>query len=107
MSTSLSEAEERVVSECLSAAAAGSFFEDAEFETVLGVTRHEMKSVARDWPAVDFLDEVVQACVHAALLNVVAYPHHVTGSEWARHISVPPDEVHRILRKWVDAGSAK
>lgn len=105
MISSLSEAELRVVSECLDAAAAGPFFEDAELETVLGVTRQELTFVARDWPDVDFLDEAVRMCVYGALLNLVGYPHHVTGREWAQHISVPPAEVHGILRKLFDAGT--
>lgn len=101
MSPALSADESRIVGECLRAAAAGPFFEDAEFETVLGVTRQEMAAVARSWPSVDWNEELVRACVNGALVNLVDYPHDIRGPEWRRYISAGEEEVYQLLLKFM------
>jgi hypothetical protein len=57
------------------AAAHGPYFDDGEFETLLGVSREFARQVAAAWPAVDPLDHDVFVTINNALLHMLTYPH--------------------------------
>jgi hypothetical protein len=97
--STLTDAERQVIQQCLRAAADGPFFPDWEFQTLFGVSRSEVRAVASAWPNVGDSTEGVSLAITNSLNNLVGYPHgqdHV----WSQHISVAPDELVRILRRW-------
>ena len=101
----LSETELKIIGECLKAAVNGPFFDDQEFPTLFGLTREEVKEVANRFPDVDEFDDEPTGtddswvAINNTLLNLTDYPHG-KDAEWDRYISVPPQEVVSIFKKW-------
>jgi len=95
----LTDQERRVVHECLMAALNGPFFPDWEFQTLFGIDREVFAKVVEAWPAFDESDDEVQLAINNSMGNLIGYPH---GAEkkWSEFISVPPEEVRRILKQW-------
>jgi hypothetical protein len=98
----LDAGEKKVVFECLRAAVDGPFFPDWEFHTLFGLQRGEVAKIASSCPSVDDSDDSVALAIHNSMGNLLGYPH---GEEkaWRQFISVTPQEVERIFRKWKQA----
>lgn len=93
----LSSADLRIVGECLRAVASGQMIlDDEEFPVLFGIGFQELCAVAAAWPDVEVSDAVMRAAVGNSLNTLVGYPHH-REAVWNDHVSVPPDEVARIL----------
>jgi len=99
----LSPQERNVVRECLRAAVDGAFFPDWEFQTLIGVPREKVRSIADQWPGVDFSDPAVAAGIVGTMNNLLAYPHG-RNAEWTAFISCGPQFVEQTLDKLVDLG---
>jgi hypothetical protein len=56
-------------------AAENSLFPEWEFHTIFGVNRDTLRSVARNWPKVDFHSSDVRCAVLNSINNLVGYPH--------------------------------
>jgi hypothetical protein len=70
-----SEKTVEIAGAALRAAAGGPFFEDWEFQTLLGVTRETVREVYAAWPE-QTVDDVTFACaVIGAMNNLLGYPH--------------------------------
>ncbi len=101
----LTETERRIIGQCLRAAADGPFFGDAEFETLLGLSRREVRDIADRFPDVDEYDDEPTGrddswlAINNTLANLVGYPQG-QDEAWSSHISVSKEEVDRIWRKW-------
>jgi hypothetical protein len=96
----LSDAERRIVRECLIAAIEGSFFPDWEFQTLFGLERGEVRRILSLWPALDEADESVVITINNSLNNLLGYPPANGDEEWPKFISVTREEVARIFDKW-------
>ena len=90
------EDEVHVIGQVLRAAVEGPFFEDWEFHTLFGLTRDEAAAVAAAWPNVDLRDGTVQLAITNSMVNLLGYPHE-DDEAWRRYITVPREEVRRIL----------
>ena len=97
--TDLNASEQRVVFECLRAAARGPFFPDWEFHTLFGLRRAEVEAVVTAWPTINDTDQNVSLAINNAMTNLLGYPHG-RENDWPQYISVPPTEVRRIFDKW-------
>jgi len=95
----LTDAERRVVFECLRAASGGPFFPDWEFHTLFGLHRHEVARIVAALPDIDDSEESVSLAINNAMNNLVGYPHGEDAA-WPQFISVPESEVRRIFEKW-------
>jgi hypothetical protein len=95
----LSADERALIGRCLRAAVEGPFFDEAEFPTLIGVTRTEARRLAFAWPTVSHTDETVASAVNNMLLNLFGYPH---GDEaaWAQLIGVSQSEIRGVWAKW-------
>lgn len=93
----LSDDEMSIVDQCLRAAIDGPFFPEWEFETLMGVTREELKELAANWRAHKSREQTSDA-VTSVLNNLVGYPH---GEElaWNSFISVTPAVVSTLLER--------
>lgn len=93
----LSDEEMSIVDQCLRAAVDGPFFPEWEFETLIGVTREELKDLAADWRSHRVSEQTSDAVV-SVLNNLVGYPH---GEElvWNSFISVTPAVASTLLEK--------
>lgn len=93
------EADRRIIAECLMATVDGPFFPEWEFETLFGLGRSTVAEVMQAWPRADEADERVDLAVNNALGNLGGYPH---GQErdWDRYISVPPSQLLEVLKRW-------
>lgn len=60
---------------CLFEAADGPYFPDWEFQTLFGLERSQVRSVARDWPPSNEDDATVCDAIGGALDNLCGYPH--------------------------------
>jgi hypothetical protein len=96
----LSDAERRIVRECLRAAVEGSFFPDWEFHTLFGLERGEVRRISSLWPALDEADESAVIAINNSLTNLLGYPATNGDEEWPKFISMTPGEVARIFDKW-------
>ena len=101
----LTDTEREIVGQCLRAAADGPFFDDAEFHTLFGLSRSEVRAVADRYPNVDELDDSPTGCddswlaINNAFANLLGYPHGQEAA-WQRYISASAEEVTRIFKKW-------
>ena len=95
----LSQDQSDLIRRCLHAAVEGPFFDDAEFPTLIGVSRADARAAADAWPNVSATDEVVTSVINNMLLNLFGYPHGDMVA-WDRLIAVDPVEVRRVWHKW-------
>ena len=91
--------EQRIIGECLRAAADGPFFPEWEFQTLFGVERRDVAKVASDWPFADASSQTLSLSVNNSMLHLMYYPHRKWDA-WEEFISVSPAEVERIFQKW-------
>jgi len=101
----LSDAERRIVQECLRATVEGSFFPDWEFHALFGLERGEVRRILSLWPRVDEADESVVIAINNSFNNLLGYPARNGDEEWPKFISVAREEVARIFDKWKRKGS--
>jgi len=103
--SNLTSSEVAIVGECLRAAAYGPFFPDAEFGTLLGLSRQEVQEISDRFPNLDEADndsgELSDAslAINNAFANLIGYPHGVR-QRWSQYISVSPDDLKALLYKW-------
>jgi len=83
----------------LHATATGPFFPDWEFHTLFGLERSDVKAIVDAWPAIDDASENVSLAINNSMNNLLGYPHGC-DREWLTYISVSPEEVARIFKKW-------
>lgn len=95
----LTPRENRVIAECLNAAASGPFLPDGGFHALIGLSREELRQIAIAYPNVDSTRQDVQIAVNNSLNNLLYYPHHCEEA-WAEYISVPRGIVKEIFEKW-------
>lgn len=98
--SALSSREKDIVGQCLRAAAAGPFFDAWEFQTLMGVSREDVRRIAsvRQESLIDDEDEWV---VRNVLNNLLGYPHEQQAA-WRSQIVVGPGVVSGILAKISD-----
>ncbi len=91
--------DDRVIGECLRAAADGPFFAEADFEVLFGLNRETVRSFAAVWPHHPGITEELLTAVNASLHNLLALP---PGQDelWPRHISVGPGQLQEIYARW-------
>jgi hypothetical protein len=83
----------------LRAASNGPFFPDWEFSTLFGLEREQVRRIAATAPHIDDSSEEVAQAINGAMGNLVGYLHHQEHA-WSRFVSVPEEEVSRVLSKW-------
>ncbi|OGJ48989.1 hypothetical protein A2229_00465 [Candidatus Peregrinibacteria bacterium RIFOXYA2_FULL_33_7] len=99
---------EKIISECLKAAAYGPFFIDEaagddkywEIHTIFGLDIDELKKIADKYPDVNQKNESVKLAINNSLNNLLGYPHQCTEEQWDKYISVKPDKLYEIFKKW-------
>jgi hypothetical protein len=96
----LSEAEKKVVLQCLTAIADGDEIEDWEFYTRLGITRNALKSIVKRWPQIDEQPEsgdsrAINNCFNEVCNGIWWAPH--TWSSW---FELSRDEVCSVYERW-------
>lgn len=89
----------KLIGECLTAAVEGPFFPDWEFSTLFGLDRADVAEVRKLWPNVSDEDQRVALAVSNTLGNLIGYPHR-QEKEWSRFISVPPEHLAEVLKRW-------
>lgn len=99
MLANLSTQEQQVIFECLKAAAKGPFFPDWEFHLLFGIERLTLSDILAKWPDVDESSEDTVLAINNAMGNLIGYPQGEID-QWSKYISVSPEEVLRILKKW-------
>jgi|SRR3989338_1583981 len=100
-------ATEKIIRECLQAAAYGPFFVSKntddpywEIHTIFGLEIYELRGIADKYPNVDQHAESVKTAINNSFNNLLGYPHHCTEKEWNEYLSVSPDELKIIFEKW-------
>lgn len=96
----LTEEERKVVGECLRASVKGPFFPMWEFQTLFGLGHQEVADIAFAQIPLDDANEEGKIAINNALNMLTGYPHRCGKETWNQFISVTPDEVRRILKKW-------
>lgn len=70
----LTDADASLVGKCLRAAVDGPFFPDWEFQTLIGVSREEVRNLVDAWPGIEASRDNL-AIVSNSLNNLSGYPH--------------------------------
>lgn len=89
----------KVLYQCLNATANGPFFEDWEFETLIGATRCEVAEIIANWPKTDKHPELVDIVINNSINNLLGYPHG-KQKEWTNYISISPSELQQFFIEW-------
>ena len=98
--SNLTENESEVVFQCLRCVATGEvILNDWEFRTVFGIEFQTLVDIVSCLPSIDESREEVRLAINNSLNNLLGYPHR-RESLWNNYISVPQQEVARILAKW-------
>lgn len=92
----LSPEDQSLVAACLRAASAGPFFPDWEFQTLFGVEREVVASVAGRWPAVDLSDDDVELAIIGSMNHLLGYPH---GYPLAAQVGYGAEAIRAVLEK--------
>ena len=72
---SLSAEDIDLIGAALHAAANGPFFPDWEFQTLIGVTRSQLKEIGALWPQNE-ADPLAERAIRSTLANLCGYPHN-------------------------------
>ena len=67
----------KTIGECLRAAAYGPFFPDGEFDTIFGLSRSQIASVAEEWPIV--IENAEIACSSGQFNKQLTWLSNQTG----------------------------
>ena len=107
MGDKLSGQEMSVSCECLKAAAYGPFFIDEsaddpywEIHALFGLSINELREIADSCPNIDMHNENIKLAINNSFNNLLGYPHGSDEPTWSKYISIPPEEVDRIFKKW-------
>ena len=92
-----SEADRKLIRECLVASVEGPFFPDWEFSLLFWLERAEVAAVLQAWPDVGERDPCVRLAVNNALNNLLGYPH---GLELGPYVSASEGELRCVLERW-------
>jgi hypothetical protein len=95
----LSAQDHDVIAEALRASAEGPFFPDWEFQTLFGLTREEVLSIASAYMPAEDVPVRVGYAVHNALANLLGYPHG-KEAEWRHWLSVSEAELEGVFDRW-------
>ena len=88
----------------LLAAARGPFFPDWEFQTLFGLERSEVESIASSFtPATPIIGDVSLA-INNAMGNLLGYPHGQEAA-WSQWMSVTPAQLQAIFTRWRASGN--
>lgn len=74
----LNNSELDIARACIDGAVNGPFFEEWEFQTLMGITRGEMRKVLEGWPH-NLTSRDADLAVHNAATNLSGYPHGRDG----------------------------
>jgi hypothetical protein len=95
----LTASDRRIIFECLTAAARGPFFTDADLSILFGLERRELLGIVARIPMIDDSEASVRLAIGHTLLDLTGYPHG-KQSEWRTWISVGPAEVEQVADRW-------
>jgi hypothetical protein len=70
-----------------------------EFPTLFGLEHQAVADIAFGNVPLDDAREDVRLAINNALNMLTGYPHR-RWDAWDAHVSVPPEEVRRVLGKW-------
>ena len=99
----LDPADVQTVGQALIAAVEGPFFPDWEFETLIGVERATVRTLAQSWPDLVGDEESEAAAVVNVLNNLVGYPHG-RNDDLERRVPGGSDQIAAVLDRLLDAG---
>ena len=71
----LSKNEKEIIKGALQAACEGPFFEDWEFQTLIGVDRETVRSVLNDWPIQKVENDDFVCAINGSTVMLLMYPH--------------------------------
>lgn len=95
----MAASDRRIIFECLTAAASGPFFSDADLSILFGLDRRELLGIVARIPRIDDSEASVRRAIGHTLLNLTGYPHG-KRSECSNWISVCPAEVEQMADRW-------
>jgi hypothetical protein len=95
----MSASDRGIIFECLTAAARGPYFSDADLSILFGLDRRELLRIVARIPRIDDSEPSVRRAIGHTLINLLGYPHG-KGDEWSNWISVSPDEVEQVATRW-------
>jgi hypothetical protein len=96
----LTDAEQKVVFECLRCVASGRvILNDWEFPILFGIDFATLQTIVGAIPKIDDSSQEVFLAINNTFNNLLGYPH---GKElmWHEFISVAPTQVEHIFTKW-------
>jgi hypothetical protein len=94
-----------VLKECLRASADGPFFPDWEFNTLFGLERDQIRSIAEAFNESCPLSADVDLAIHNSLGNLLGYPHG-QESAWSQWLSVSQADLQSVFSRWQTARSS-
>lgn len=88
---------DKIIWECLNAAANGPFFPDVEFHTLFGLTKEEVRKISLEWEKLDRKNELVQRAVNNSIVNLIGYPID-NPKKWPDYISISREELEDFYK---------
>src|SRR5438874_143840 len=95
----MSASDRGIIFECLTAAARGPFFRDADLRILFDLDRNELLGIVARIPRIDDSEPNVRRAIGSALLNLLLYPHG-KHAEWGNWISVSQATVEQVDARW-------
>src|SRR5438105_4751372 len=95
----MSASDRRIIFQCLTAAARGLFFSDADLSILFGLDRRELLGIVARIPHIDDTEPNVRRVIGHTLLDLLCYPHG-KRDQWGNWISASPEEVEAVADRW-------
>jgi hypothetical protein len=104
----LTPKEQKTVLQCMQLILEEEYIGDWEFQTRLGITRDELRSVISEWPHLSDEDDtdskdnpdLVRKLAINNSLNEVLHGVDVSDEIWSKWLDEPREEVKRVYRAW-------
>ena len=98
----LSKKEQRTILQCMTAILEGTYIDNAEFQTRLGIDRTEMQEVIGSWPNLNDTDQTSNTSLAINnCMNEVCNGIEISGHKWRDWFDVSKEEVESLYLKWV------
>lgn len=97
----LTEQEQRLILEAMTAILNGPYIDDAEFQTRLGIDRLQLREVLDTWPVIEDDNEDSHACIAINnCMNEVCYGIEISSAAWSKWFTAPRSDVAAVYARW-------
>jgi hypothetical protein len=104
----LSDDDQKIILQCMKCVYGGSYIDDLEFHTRLGINRIELKQLIDEWPEIDdsHNGSSAQLAVNNCL-NEVCNGIRFNNEDWSIWFKANREEIYDVYKCWAESVGLK